>query len=158
MIKVEAAMQELGRPMGLANGDLRQHHYRLNKLETTSPEAGGWAKDIWDPKNHTVEKYHGGKKTFDTWRKSLEIYVNRFFPGAADRFVEMRRCEVPVSEEDFKNAATRDKVDTDSLTCSYQEMQRDGCIFVLTKFGTEPSGSVETAGEHVLNVYCQLSQ
>ena len=110
-----------------------------------------------DPKSLTVDKFMGGKKSFDDRRKTVELYISRFFPEADLILKGMRRCSIPVSEDDFNEAAEAAEVTVESLTWSFHQLQSDAGKWVRTKLGPEPMGSTAAVGEGFISIYCQLN-
>ena len=150
------SVKELERVMQLADNVARQHNGRLNKIEA-SP-ANGTKQAILDPRNLTVDRFDGEKKMFDTWRRSVEVYVNTFYPQAEKILRHIRRCSVPVTEGDVREAAAKGEVDLESIAWTMDNMQRDAGIWLLTKLGTDAKSSVAAAGDQFMNMYCQLNQ
>ena len=150
------SVTELERVMQLADNVARQHNGRLNKMEANPVQGNRQA--ILDPRNLTVDRYDGEKKKFDAWRRSMEVYVNTFYPQAEKILRNIRRCSVPVTEKDIAEAADKGEVDMGSVAWTIENMQRDAGIWLLTKLGPDPKSSVAAAGDQFLNMYCQLNQ
>ena len=159
IVTLEQNTSELQRLMSLAENACREHHARLNKMESEPRSGGGGGKrDILDPKNLNVAVYEGDKKGFDKWRTSLEVYIGRFYTDADKIIAKLRRNEVPISVDDFNRAADEAEVDVGSLTWRFEELQRDAGIFLQSKLGTDPTSSVSAVGDGFVNMYAQLNQ
>ena len=158
MEQMQGNTAELQRLMGLAEQSCLMTHGRLDKLEGAPREGRSKDPDILDPKNLKVDTFLGGKKDFDKWRESVEIYVSRFFPQVDKVMTFLRRNEVPITLEDFKLAAMSADVNVNTLKWDFETLQKDAGVFIKGKLGPDPLGAISAAGEGFLNMYAQLNQ
>ena len=144
--------------MLLAENAARNHNERITKMEATGTNQSHRGRDILDPKNLTVNVFDGTKKLFVAWRKSVEVYMSRFYPEADQLLVYMRRCTLPVQEADLEDAASQAGIEWTSLKWAFNEMSKDGGTYIKTKLGADPTESVASVGDGFFNIYAQLSQ
>ena len=158
--EVNQAIGELNRLMQLAEACARDHRGRIEKIENeaTHHRSNGSGRDILDPRNLVVEKFHGDVKEFKPWRKSVQVYMSRFYPGSEEIMPFLRRAEVPIARQTFEAAADSAGVDLGELRWTFEDLNGDAGTWLLTKIGKDPTGAVAAAGEKFFNMHAQLNQ
>ena len=149
------SIRNLKKLMSLAERACSQHQARLNKIETTS--VSGKKPDILDPRNLVVDRFDGKKEEFDKWRKSVDLYVSRFFPECDEAIKLMRRCSIPAEMRDSDNALAAARIEKEALAWSFEQLNRDAGKWLKSKMGPEPTAAVAAVGESFINIYAQLS-